>query len=264
MYIIMCVFIILFIMLEMILSLPFIIIIAIVLIMSITVIKEYERGIMFTMGKFSGIKFPGWRLVIPIFQSMMKVDMRLKAVDVPNQEAITKDNIPVSINAVVYYKIHDAAKAVLEVESFYYAMSQLAQTTMRNAIGAVSLDELLQSRAKVSEGIKAVMADNTDNWGILVSTVELKDIVIPDNLKRVISKVAEAEREKQSVIIKAEGDKMAAENIAAAAKTMSETPGALHLRTLQSIENLASDQSNTTIWMVPIEVLDALKGFVKK
>lgn len=226
-------------------------------------INQYQRGVMFTMGKFTGIKQPGWKVVIPIFQSMTKVDIRTKAVDVPDQEAITKDNIPVRINAVVYYKIMDAGKAILEVENYFWATSQVAQTTMRNAVGEVTLDELLQKRAEIAERIKIAVDKTTDPWGIDVEAVELKDVIIPENLKRTISKEAEAEREKRAVIIKAQGDKEAADNLAAAAKTLGEIPGAMHLRTLQAINDLSSDQSNTTIWMIPTEVLEAVKGFAQ-
>lgn len=224
-------------------------------------IEQYQRGLVFTLGKFSGIKEPGWRIVIPVFQRMIKVDIRTKTVDVPDQEVITKDNIPVSINAVVYYSIVDAGKAILEVEDFYYAISQLAQTTMRNTIGERTLDEILQQRAEIAEKIKNELDQATDKWGIDVSRLELKDVIIPDNLKRTISKEAEAEREKRAVIIKAQGDREAAENLAMAAQRLSEVPGAMHLRTLQAINDLSSDQSNTTIWMVPIEILEAVKGF---
>ncbi len=226
-------------------------------------INQYERGVMFTLGKFTGIKEPGWRLVIPIFQSMRKIDIRTKAVDVPDQEAITKDNIPVRINAVVYYKIVDSAKTVLEVEDYYYATSQVAQTTMRNAVGERTLDELLQKRAEIAEQIKTRVDGLTDPWGIDVESVELKDVIIPEDLKRTISKEAEAEREKRAVIIKAQGDKEASDNLAAAAKTLSATPGAMHLRTLQAVNDLSSDQSNTTVWMLPVEVLEAIKGISK-
>ncbi len=227
-------------------------------------INQYQRGVMFTFGKFTGIKEPGWRIVIPLFQSMKKVDIRTKAVDVPDQEAITKDNIPVRINAVVYYKVQDAGKAVLEVENYFWATSQVAQTTMRNAVGEVTLDELLQKRAEIADRIKIAVDNTTDPWGIDVESVELKDVIIPENLKRTISKEAEAEREKRAVIIKADGDRIAAKNLAEAASTLGTTPGAMHLRTLQAINDLSSDQSNTTIWMVPTEVLEAIKGFVPK
>lgn len=235
--------------------------IIIVLIAVIKQINQYERGVMFTLGRFSGVKQPGWRIVIPVIQSIQKIDIRTKAVDVPDQEVITKDNIPVTVNAVVYYKINDAERAVLQVENFYYAVSQLAQTTMRNSVGEYELDELLQKRAEIAEKIKVELDDKTDPWGIDVEALELKDVIIPSDLKRTISKAAEAEREKRAVIIKAEGDRAAAENLAAAAKTLAETPGAMHLRTLQAVNDLSSDQSNTTIWMLPIEGLEAIKGF---
>ncbi len=226
-------------------------------------VNQYQKGVMFTLGKFTGIKQPGWRIVIPVFQSMRKIDVRTKAVDVPDQEAITKDNIPVRINAVVYYKIMDAAKSVLEVEDYYYATSQVAQTTMRNAVGERTLDELLQKRAEIAEQIKTRVDGLTDPWGIDVESVELKDVIIPEDLKRTISKEAEAEREKRAVIIKAQGDKEAANNLAAAAEKLNTTPGAMHLRTLQAVNDLSSDQSNTTIWMMPVEVLEAMKGISK-
>jgi regulator of protease activity HflC (stomatin/prohibitin superfamily) len=240
-----------------------IIVLVFILVSILRQINQYERGVMFTLGRFTGILDPGWRIVIPVFQSMKKVDIRTKAVDVPDQEAITKDNIPVRINAVVYYKIQDAGKAILEVENFFWAVSQVAQTTMRNAVGEVTLDDLLQNRAEIAERIKITVDKITDPWGIDVESVELKDVIIPENLKRTISKEAEAEREKRSVIIKAEGEKIAAKNITEAANMLSQAPGALHLRTLQSINDLSSDQSNTTIWMVPIEGLEALKGIAK-
>lgn len=241
----------------------------IVLLVSIKQINEYERGVLFTLGKFSRVLTPGWNIVLPVFQFFKKVDIRVKAVDVPDQEAITKDNIPVKINAVIYYRVSDSEKAILKVENFFWAMSQMAQTTMRNAIGEVTLDELLQNRDKISDNIQIVIDKASDPWGIKVESVELKDIVIPENLKRTISKEAEAEREKRAVIIKAEGDKIAAVNLAAAAKILNETPGGMHLRTLQSVNDISSDQSNTTVWMLPVEILEAFKaigmnGFGKK
>jgi regulator of protease activity HflC (stomatin/prohibitin superfamily) len=231
---------------------------------SIREVKQYERGVKFTMGKFTSLSEPGWRLVLPIFQKMAKVDIRVKAVDVPDQEAITADNISVTLNAVIYYKVSDASKAILSVENFYYAVSQLAQTTMRNAVGEVNLDELLRNREKIAAGIELVVDKASDPWGIDVSSVELKDIVISQDLKRTMAKVAEAEREKRAVIINSEGEVAASENLAKAAATLSASPGALHLRTLSSINDIASDQSNTTVWMVPIEVLRAVEAIGDK
>lgn len=240
--------------------LPIIIPIIIVLFASLKQVNQYERGVMFTMGRYTGTRQPGWRLVVPIFQKMVKIDIRTKAVDVPDQEAITRDNIPVRINAVIYYRVSDTSKAVLEVENFFWAMSQMAQTTMRNAVGEVTLDELLQKREKISNKIQNIIDTASDPWGITVESVELKDVIIPEDLKRTISKEAEAEREKRAVIIKAEGDKIAADNLALAAKKLATQHGAMHLRTLQTINDLSSDQSNTTIWMLPVEMMDAMKG----
>ena len=216
------------------------------------------------LGKYIGLMEPGWRLVFPIIQTYRKVDLRVKAVDVPNQEAITKDNISVAVNAVIYYKVKEADKVVLEVENFTYAISQMAQTTMRNAVGQVDLDELLSQRDRVSENIRKIIDAATDPWGIKVDNMELKDIVLPEEMKRIIGKQAEAEREKRAIIIKAEGEVIAAKNMAKAAETLSAANGALHLRTLQSINDISSDQSNTIVFAVPLEVLRAFEGMDKK
>jgi regulator of protease activity HflC (stomatin/prohibitin superfamily) len=236
------------------------IVVGVILILSfVRQINQYERGIVLTMGRYSSTKQPGWRLIIPVFQSMQKVDIRIKTVDVPEQEAITKDNVPIGINAVIYYKVSDPQKAILDVENFYYAVSQLAQITMRNVVGSVTLEELLRDRDSISNTIQQLVDKATINWGVQVEDVDLKDIAIPPDLKRTISKVAEAERERKASIIRAEGEVVAAKSITEAARMMSETPGALHMRTLQSINDISSDQSNTTIWMVPIEVLRAVE-----
>ncbi len=223
-------------------------------------IKEYEKGILFGQGKFKKTLNPGWHVIIPVFQSMSKVDIRTKAVDVPEQDAITKDNISIRINAVIYYKVFDAGKAVLAVERFQYAVSQLAQTTMRNAVGSVTLDDLLTQRDKISSEICKIIDEATDPWGIKVENVELKDIKLPEEMQRVMAKVAEAEREKMSVITKSEGELQAANNLAEAAAKLSAAPGALHLRTLSTLNDLSSDQSNTIIFAIPIEVLRAFES----
>ena len=235
-------------------------IIILVLITSIKEVKEYEEGVKFTFGKFSRVSGSGWRIVLPIFQSMDIVDMRTKAVDVPDQEAITLDNISISINAVIYYNVKDAQRAIINVENYRYAISQLAQTTMRNIVGTVDLDTLLRSRDQVADKIRNIVEKASDEWGIRVESVELKDVRLPNDLKRTRAKEAEAEREKRAVIIKAKAELEASENLSKAAHLLATAPGALHLRTLQSINDLSSDQSNTTIWMVPIEGLEALKG----
>jgi len=236
------------------------VIIFILILVSVRQINEYERGIKFSLGKFSKIMNPGWRLVLPIFQSYRKVDIRTKAVDVPEQDAITKDNVSVRINAVIYYKVFDASKAVLQVENFYFAVGQLAQTTMRNAVGTVSLDELLSERDKISEEICKIIDEATDPWGIKVENVELKDVSLPEEMKRVIARVAEAEREKEAVITKAKGEVEASENLAKAAGLMAKTPGAMHLRTLSTLSDISADKGNTIIFALPVEVLDSFKG----
>ena len=235
-------------------------IIIFILLISIRQISEYERGIKFRFGKFVKIMNPGWKIVLPIIESYKKVDIRTKAVDVPEQDAITKDNVSIRINAVIYYKVFDASKAILAVERYQYAVGQLAQTTMRNAVGAVSLDELLSERDKISTEICKVIDEATDPWGIKVENVELKDVKLPEEMQRVIAKVAEAEREKEAVITKSKGEKEAADNLAEAAAVLSDSPGALHLRTLATLNDLSSDQSNTIIFAVPIEVLQAFSG----
>lgn len=227
---------------------------------SLKQINQYERGVKFTLGKFSKVMEPGINFVCPIFQSYRKVDIRTKVVDVPNQEAITKDNVSIGINAVVYYKVFDASKAILEVENFYFAVSQLAQTTMRNTVGTVTLDELLTEREKISTTIQKIVDEASDPWGIKVENVELKDVTLPEEMKRVLAKAAEAEREKQAVITKSRGEIEAANNLAEAAKTMGSAPGALHLRTLATINDISSDQSNTIVFALPLEVLRAMEG----
>ena len=236
-----------------------IIVLIVILLISIKQINQYEKGVRFTMGKFSGIMEPGWKLVIPVFQSFKKVDMRIKAVDVPDQEAITKDNISVTVNAVIYYKIADAQKAIIEVENFFYAVSQLAQTTMRNVVGEVDLDELLSNRDTIAEKIRLIVDKATDAWGVSVNSVELKDVTLPEEMKRVIGKQAEAEREKRAVIIKSEGEVIASTNISKAAGILSEKSGSLHLRTLHTLNDLSSDQSNTVVFAIPLEVLRAFE-----
>jgi len=243
---------------------PILLIIVFFVLSGLKVVKEYERGVKFNLGKYGGMMKPGLRLVIPIFQSWERVDLRVKAVDVPNQDCITKDNVSVKVNAVIYYKVSDAAKAIIQVENFFYAISQLAQTTMRNIVGEVTLDELLGERDKISEKIRNIVDELTDPWGIKVESVDLKDVLLPEDFKRTIGKQAEAEREKRAVIIKAEGEVIAANNMAKAANTLSKAPGALHLRTLQSINDLSSDQSNTIVFAIPLEILKAFEGFGNK
>jgi regulator of protease activity HflC (stomatin/prohibitin superfamily) len=229
------------------------------LIITVRQVNQYERGVKLTLGRFTGIANPGWRIVIPIFQRMKKVDIRVKAVDVPDQEAITRDNVSCRINAVIYYKVVDAGKAILEVENFWNAISQLAQTTMRNIVGELTLDELLSQRDQASNRIKEIIEANARAWGLEILNVELKDIKLPDDMVRTIAKQAEAERERRAVIINSEGEVAAAQNLAEAANILAKNPAALHLRTLNSINDISSDASNTVVFAVPIEVLKAFE-----
>ena len=237
----------------------FVAIFAIITLRSIRQVNEYERGVKFQFGKFTKIVNPGWRLVWPIVQSMRKIDIRTKVIDVPEQDAITKDNVSIKINAVLYFKLFDVSLSVLAVEDFRYATSQLALTTMRNAVGEVTLDELLSERDKISDRICKIVDVASDPWGVRVEAVELKEITLPEDMKRVIAKEAEAEREKRAVITKASGEVEASKNLSAAAALMASTPGALHLRTLSTIDSISPDQSNTVIFALPVEVLEAFK-----
>jgi len=230
---------------------------------TIRIIYEYQRGVIFLVGKYTHTHTPGIKLVFWPIQTMKKVDIRVKAVDVPDQEAITKDNISARINAVIYYKVKDAAKSFIEVENFRYAVSQLAQTTMRNVVGEMDLDELLSQRDQASKKIKEIVDTLTDPWGIQVDNVELKDITLPEEMKRTMAKQAEAERERRAVVIKALGETEAAENIAKAAAMLSASPGALHLRTLSTLNDLSSDQSNTVDFALSLEVFLSFERMVE-
>jgi regulator of protease activity HflC (stomatin/prohibitin superfamily) len=241
----------------------FILLVLFIVLISIRQVNQYERGVRFLLGKYKGTVEPGWRLIWPVFQSMTKVDIRVKAVDVPDQDAITRDNVTVNVNAVLYYKVVAVDRAILEVEDFYYAVSQLAQTTMRDVVGEVELDELLTNRDEISGRIQQIVDKATDSWGIKVQSVDLKHIELPKDMQRTIAKQAEAEREKRAVIIKAQGEVIAADNMGKAADILSNSPGALHLRTLQSINDLSSDQSNTVVLAMPLEILRAFEGFSK-
>lgn len=243
---------------------PLIIFLVILFFGCIVQINQYERAVKFTMGRVSGMMEPGWRIRVPVFQFIRKVDIRLRTLDLPPQDAITQDNISVKVNAVIYFKIVDPKKAIIDIQNVEFAVFQLAQTTMRNVVGQVPLDDLLSKRGEISDRIEKIVDETTLAWGVEVTGVELKDINLPESMIRTIGKQAEAERERRSVIISSEGEVSAAANLATAAKMLSESPGALHLRTLNSINDISSDQSNTVVFAVPLEVLRALEGITKK
>ena len=241
-------------------------IIAFYFLIGIRIVKQYERRVVFTWGKYTKILTPGFKFIWVIAQTSQNVDIREKAVDVPSQEAMTKDNISCNINAVIYYKIKEARvdRSVINVRSLDYAMTQFALTTMRNIVGQFELDELLAKREEASKKIKEIVDEKSDNRWVDVLSVELKDINIPDDLKRTIGKQAEAEREKRAKIITSEGELASSENLKKAAEMLAKAPGALHLRTLQSVNDISSDQSNTTVWMIPIEIMNAIQGLSEK
>ncbi|MBP9700532.1 slipin family protein [Candidatus Woesebacteria bacterium] len=230
---------------------------------SLKQINQFERGVVYSFGRFTGIMDPGWRFMWPYVQQVTKVDIRTKAVEVPKQEAITKDNVQAKVTAVIYYKVVDPAKAINEVENYYYAVSQLAQTSMRNVIGSTTLNQLLAEKSHIAEQIQKDIDRISTSWGVDVQAVELKDIELPESMIRTMAKQAEAEREQKATIIASEGEVIAAENLAKAAQMMSASPGALHLRTLNSINDISSDQSNTVVFVTPIEILRAIDGFTK-
>lgn len=225
-----------------------------------TIVKEYERAVKFRFGKFVKLMEPGIRLVIPIMHVYKKIDLRTITQDVPEQKCITKDNVSITINAVVYYKVFDAKKAVLEIKDCYFAVTQLAQTTLRNSLGGFKLDELLSNLKDISKEIKEIVDTETDPWGIKVEKIEIKDIRIPENMERIIAKEAEAERIKRAIIVKSEGEVGAAQKLADAASILSTTPGAMHLRTLATLNDLSGDKSNTIIFAIPVEVLESFKN----
>jgi regulator of protease activity HflC (stomatin/prohibitin superfamily) len=230
---------------------------------TVKIIYQYERGVVFSLGKYSTTLQPGLRFVIPLIQTYVPVDMRTRVIVVPPQDTITKDNVSVKVNAVLYFSIKDASLSVIKINDFMFATSQLAQTTMRNVVGEVTLDQLLANRDSISKRIKEIVDKATDPWGIDVKSVELKDVELPVDMKRIMAKQAEAERLKSAVIIRSQGDADAAEKVAQAAEMLATTDGALHLRTLQSLNDVASDPSNTVIFYVPFDILQPYEGGYK-
>ncbi|MCD4739625.1 slipin family protein [archaeon] len=233
---------------------PFVLLALLILLSSIKIVYEYEKGLKFKFGRFTGILEPGIRFVWPVINSWRRIDTRINTIDIMPQSMITKDNVPVSIDAVVYFRVEDPEKAVLNVEDYYYAISKYAQTSLRNVVGEVELDDLLSKREAIASELRKIVDVKTDEWGLKVTILELQDIKLPEDMKRIIARQAEAEREKRSVIIKAEGETIAADNLVKAATMLTSTPGALHLRTLTSLDDIASDQSNSVTFFVPVEL----------
>ncbi len=224
------------------------------------VINQYDRGVVLTLGKYSGTYNPGLRWILAGIQRMIIVDIRITTMDVPRQEAITRDNVPVGVNAVVYFKVERAEDAVLKVENYPYAVAQYALAALRDVIGGVELDTLLTEREKIAADIKKMVDVETSVWGIDVTAIKIQDIELPAAMKRAMAAQAETEREKRAIIIKAEGEMKAAENLQKAAGILSSVPGGLSLRTLETIDKLQADPSKTVIFALPIEILEGLKS----
>ena len=231
---------------------------------SVKIIYQYQRGIVFTLGKYSRTANPGLNIIVPMVQTMQKVDTRVKTIDIPKQEVMTRDNVPVMVNAVVYFRVDRPEAAILEIEDYTYAVAQYAQTALRDVIGNSELDFVLTERDKVADSIKEIVDRETSAWGVDITAIKIQDIELPADMKRAMARQAEAEREKRGTIIMSEGELAASSNLAEAAKRLAQTPGALHLRTLQTIGDVSADQSNTLIFVTPIEVLRAMEGLVPK
>ncbi len=229
----------------------------------IRIINQYERGVILTLGRYSGIREPGLRVVVPIFQQMTKVDIRSTPVDVPRQEVITKDNVTINVDAVVYFRVISAEKAVLETNNYLYATAQFAQAALRDVVGNVELDSLLSQREQISQEIKRIVDGETDRWGIDVENVKIQNIELPQDMKRAMAKQAEAERERRAVIINAEGEKAAAQKVAEAAEVLGVVPGGMGIRTLQTLERIAVEPSQKTVIVLPADLGDVIKKLVK-
>lgn len=242
-----------------------IIVVAVIFVLSgIKVINQYERGVILTLGRFSGIREPGLRIVIPIFQRLIRVDMRSTPIDVPKQEIITKDNVTVNVDAVVYFRVVDAPKSVLETTNYIYATSQFAQAALRDVAGNADLDELLSQREQISQQIKEIVDAQTDQWGIDVENVKVQNIELPQDMKRAMAKQAEAERERRAVIITAEGEKAAAATVAEAAAMLTKVPGGINIRTLQTLEKISEQPSQKTLFVLPADLTDTVSKIVSK
>jgi regulator of protease activity HflC (stomatin/prohibitin superfamily) len=223
------------------------------------VVDQFERAVVLTLGKYTSTRNPGLTWIFPVIQRMIKVDLRIDTVDIPQQEVITKDNVTVGINAVVYYKVDNAEKASLEIQNFRNAVAMYAQATLRDIIGEVELDTLLSQRDKIAEDIKKIVDVATDPWGIDVHYIKMQDIELPADMKRVMAKQAEAERMRRAVIIQAEGEFTAADKLSQAAGVLSSQPGGIAMRTLQTIEKINPDPSKTVIFALPVEFMEGIK-----
>lgn len=240
--------------------LTLVLIVIVVFISGIKIVNQYQRGVVLTFGRFTGTRSPGLRFVFPIIQQIMLVDVRSTPIDVPKQEVITRDNVTVGVDAVVYFRVIDAPKAVLETTNYIYATSQFAQAALRDVTGNVDMDDLLSKREEISQHIKLIVDAETDKWGIDVENVKIQNIELPGDMKRAMAKQAEAERERRANIINADGEKAAAETLAEAARILATTPAAINLRTLNTLERISTEPSQKTTFLFPIELIDAIRG----
>jgi len=234
-----------------------IVLVALVLIkMSIYVLREYERGVMFRLGRLTGVRGPGFILIIPFIDRMVRVSLRIIAMDVPPQDVVTKDNVSVKVNAVVYFRVFEPDKAIVEVEDYHYATSQLSQTTLRSVIGGAELDELLSAREKINQELQSILDRQTDSWGIKVSAVEVKHVDLPESMQRAIAKQAEAERERRAKVIHAAGELQASEKLSQAAHVLATEPTSIQLRFLQTLSEIAVEKNSTIVFPVPIDLVE--------
>jgi regulator of protease activity HflC (stomatin/prohibitin superfamily) len=232
----------------------------IILASGIKMAAQWEKTVIFRMGKYSSIKGPGLFFIIPLVDQARFIDTRVLTMDIPTQQVITKDNVPVRINGVLFFQVRRVDDAIIKVQDYRYAISQYAQTSLRDVIGQMTLDQLLGEREEIGKAIEANVEKDTEEWGLEVKGIRIQDIDMPEELKKMMSRQASAEREKRATITKAEGDRDAALNLAAAARTMAESPGAMQLRTLQSIDGLGPSASNTVVLAVPVDVMETLRG----
>jgi regulator of protease activity HflC (stomatin/prohibitin superfamily) len=233
------------------------VIVLILLFSAIKILKEYERGVIFRFGRLRGAKGPGLFLIIPFVDKMVKVDLRTITMDVPPQDVITRDNVPVKVNAVVYFRVMDPEKSVVKIERYMLATSQIAQTTLRSILGQADLDDLLARRDKINQELQKIIDEQTDPWGVKVSTVEIKDVELPQSIQRAFARQAEAERERRAKIISAEGEFQASEKLANAAEVLSKFPVSVQLRFLQTLKEIATEQNSTIVFPVPIDLVNA-------
>lgn len=240
------------------------IIVAAIIKMSVFIITEYERGVVFTLGRLSGTRTPGINFVIPLLQQLIRVDQRTITMDIPTQDVITKDNVSIKVNAVVYFRVMNPEKAIIQVENYLYATSQLAQTTLRSVCGEAELDDLLSDREALNSRIQEILDKQTDPWGIKVSLVEIKHIDLPQEMQRAMAKQAEAERERRAKIIQAEGEYQAAQKLTDAAKIMAEEGSALQLRYLETLRDIATEQNSTIVFPLPIDLIEPFKKLMQK